>query len=58
MKKDEIQFLVSWLNEQIEFTSRLLEQAHQTKNYGKEVEYEAMNIAYHNCLDHLPDTNG
>ncbi|MBL4624739.1 MAG: hypothetical protein JKY42_06325 [Flavobacteriales bacterium] len=56
MKKDEIQFLISWLNEKIEFTNGLIERAHQTKNYGREVQYEAMKNAFIDCLDHLPNT--
>ena len=55
MKKEDVQHLISWLNEQIEFTSQLIEQAHQTKNYGREVQYEAMITAYYDCLNHLPN---
>ena len=54
MKKEEMELLISWLNEQLEYTNKLKEQANQTKNYGKEVQYQAMHKAYSACLNHLP----
>lgn len=53
MKKEELLLLVTWLNQQIDFTSKLIEQAHLTKNYGKEVQYLAMKEAFSKCLGKL-----
>jgi hypothetical protein len=57
MKKEEMELLISWLNEQLEFTNKLKEQANQSKNYGKEVQYQAMHKAFSECLNHLPKKN-
>ncbi|MBL4624740.1 MAG: hypothetical protein JKY42_06330 [Flavobacteriales bacterium] len=54
MKKDELKFVISWLNEQVGFTNKFVVKAYQTKKRGKEMQYEAMKNAFIDCLDYLP----
>ena len=51
MEKEQLQQLIRWLNEQIDYTNRVINESHQTNNYGRESQYEGMRDAFVRCLN-------
>lgn len=58
MDQEQLQQLLSWLNEQIRQSKRVMSEAQQTHNYGREAMYEGMKEAYERCLGHISTRKG
>lgn len=46
MENERLQQLIRWLNEQIAHTNLVINESHQTNNYGRESQYEGMRDAF------------
>lgn len=53
MDQEQLQQLLSWLNEQIRQSNRVVSDARQSHNYGREAMYEGMKEAYERCLGRI-----
>lgn len=51
MENERVQQLIRWLNEQIAHTNLVINESHQTNNYGRESQYEGMRDAFVRCLN-------
>ena len=56
MNKEQLQQMISWLNQQIMYSNECINQAHQGKNYGRETQYEGMRDAFSKCLNKLSNS--
>ena len=50
MEKEQLQQLVRWLNDQINQSNTIINDAQKTANYGKSTLYEGMREAFVKCL--------
>ena len=53
MNKDQVQALISWLNEQIKLTNATISEAHHKNNIERETQLEGMRDAFMRCLNKL-----
>ncbi|HEY4799389.1 MAG TPA: hypothetical protein VII99_09975 [Bacteroidia bacterium] len=53
MNPEKLHDLVSWLNNQVEHLSEAINEAHETKNLGREAQFEGMRDAFMRCLNKL-----
>ncbi len=53
MNSEQLQEVVQWLNQQIMYANEVINEAHQTHNYGKEAQYEGVRDAFMRCLNKL-----
>jgi len=54
MKRDQLMELKKWLQGQIQAANKVIYDAHDTHNYGREALYEGMRDAFMRCLNQLP----
>ena len=43
---EQLQQMVKWLNQQIGHLTQAIKEAHQSNNYGRELQYEGMRDAF------------
>ncbi len=53
MKQEKLHDLVNWLTGQVEHLSTAINEAHDTRNFGREAQYEGMRDAFLRCLNKL-----
>lgn len=53
MKQDQIQEMITWLSDQIEYANEAIHEAHSTNNYGRESQYEGVRDAFMRCLNKI-----
>ncbi len=53
MKRDELEKIIKWVESRLSFMEKLIYEAQQTKNYGKEVHCVAQKEAYAEMLNKL-----
>lgn len=53
MNREQIQEVLKWLNDQIEYANESILDAHQSRNYGRESQYEGVRDAFMRCLNRL-----
>lgn len=54
MRKQQLKELVGWIKGQIEFSTRLITEANDNNNYGKETHYKGVREAFQKMLNRLP----
>ncbi len=55
MNREQIQEVLKWLNDQIEYANESIHEAHQSRNYGRESQYEGVRDAFMRCLNKLKE---
>lgn len=53
MNKQELDVLIKWIEARLSFMDRLISDAQQTKNYGKEMHFSAQKEVYTEMLNKL-----
>lgn len=53
MNREELQEILKWLNDQIEYANEAIHESHQSHNYGRESQYEGIRDAFMRCLNKL-----
>jgi hypothetical protein len=53
MKREQVQEVLKWLNDQIEYANESIQEAQQSRNYGRESHYEGIRDAFMRCLNKL-----
>ncbi|MFL5762390.1 MAG: hypothetical protein ACJ77K_00525 [Bacteroidia bacterium] len=53
MNQEQLQEVVQWLNQQLVHVNEVINEAHRTKNLGRESQYEGMRDAFMRCLKKL-----
>lgn len=53
MEKEQQQEFIRWLNVQINYTKDVINESHNSNNYGRESMYEGMRDAFLRCLNKL-----
>ncbi len=53
MEREKILEMLKWLNDQIEYANESIHEAHTTRNYGRESQYEGVRDAFMRCLNKL-----
>ena len=53
MNTEQLQQMVQWLNHQIIYLNKSINEAHETHNYGRETQFAGMRDAYMSCLNKL-----
>lgn len=53
MNPEQLQEVVTWLNQQITHVNESILEAHRTNNWGRETQYEGMRDAFLRCLNKL-----
>jgi hypothetical protein len=51
MDSEQLQTLIRWLTEQINYTNNVINDAHVQNNFGREAQYEGMRDAFQRCLN-------
>ena len=53
MDKEQLRELVQWLNKQIDYSNKIINESHSTSNFGREAKYEGIREALIECLHKL-----
>lgn len=53
MNTEQLQEVLEWLKSQISYANATINEAHETHNFGREVQYEGMRDAFMRCLNKL-----
>lgn len=53
MNAKQIEDLMSWIDSKLNLVDKCLQDAKETKNYGKELQFTSKKEAYHEFLLHL-----
>lgn len=53
MNPEKLHDFVSWLSNQVEHLTQAINEAHESKNPGREAQYEGMRDAFMRCLNKL-----
>lgn len=53
MNAEKLQEVVHWLNQQINHLNEAIQEAHRTKNLGRETQCEGMRDAFMRCLNKI-----
>ena len=53
MDKQQLQDLVKWINKQIDYANKVINQSHDDSNFGREAKYEGIREALIECLHKL-----
>lgn len=53
MKREELDKMIKWVESRLSFMEKLINEAQQTKNYGKEVHCVAQKEVYSEMLNRL-----
>lgn len=53
MSKKELQQMIDWIEARIRFVDKLITDARNTCNYGKEMHFSAQREVYHEMLEKL-----
>lgn len=56
MNPEQLQQMIKWLNLQIQHLTESIKEAHQTNNYGREIQYEGMREAFKKFLNKFNST--
>lgn len=56
MNPDQLQQMIKWLNLQILHLTESIKEAHQTNNYGREIQYGGMRDAFQKFLNKFNNT--
>lgn len=56
MNPEQLQQMVKWLNLQILHLTESIKEAHQSNNYGREIQYEGMRDAFKKFLTKFTST--
>ncbi len=57
MNPEQLQQLIKWLNIQIVRLTESIQEAHQTNNYGRELQYQGMRDAFQKFLNKFNNAN-
>ncbi len=58
MKREELNKMITWIEARLAFMEKLINEARQTKNYGKEVHCVAQKEVYSEMLNKLRSAGG
>lgn len=58
MKREELEKMIKWIEARLSFMERLINEAQQTKNYGKEMHFSAQKEVYSEMLSKLRSSGG
>jgi len=53
MSREELKNLISWIESKLQFADKLIKDAQDTKNYGKEMQFIAKREVYEEMLKRL-----
>lgn len=53
MNREQLQHMLNWLKDQIEYANEAIQEAHAAHNYGRESQYEGIRDAFMRCLNKL-----
>jgi hypothetical protein len=56
MNPEQLQQMVSWLNQQLIHVNDSINEAHLTHNYGRETQFEGMRDAFMRCLNKITNS--
>jgi len=53
MNREQLQEMVNWLSDQIDYANEAIHEAHNAHNYGRESQYEGIRDAFMRCLNKI-----